>query len=252
MVTGASSGIGQAIAIALAASGAEHVLVHYRQNRAGADETVEAIRRLDAGATAVAADLASAADVSELVEAAFDRLGKIDTWVNNAGADVLTGASGDLSFDEKLDRLWTVDVRGTLALSRQVIARMLEQSPEPPPSMVFIGWDQAPGGMDGDAGQMFGPVKAAVMAFAASLAQSVAPRVRVNTVAPGWIRTLWGETVSGYWDQRARGQSLMKRWGEPRDVADAVLFVADPANTFLTGQTIAINGGWSRRFDPAP
>ena len=64
VVTGASSGIGQAIAIALAASGAEHVLVHYRQNRAGADETVEAIRRLDAGATAVAADLASATDVA--------------------------------------------------------------------------------------------------------------------------------------------------------------------------------------------
>lgn len=249
VVTGASSGIGQSIAIALAQAGAEQVLVHYRQNRSGADQTAAAIRSVGGQASLIAADLAAASDLDRLVASAFDRLGTVNTWVNNAGADVLTGAAGELEFDDKLHRLLNVDVRGTITLSRQVIARMREQSTERPASMVFIGWDQASGGMDGDAGQMFGPVKAAVMAFAASLAQSVAPQIRVNCIAPGWIRTSWGESTTGYWDQRARGQSLMQRWGEPRDVAQAVLYAADPANTFLTGQTIEINGGWSRRFD---
>ena len=251
VVTGASSGIGQSIAISLAQAGADEVLVHYRQNRSGAEQTVAAIRDVGGRASVIAADLSTASDIQRLVATAFDRLGTIETWVNNAGADVLTGSASDLDFDEKLHCLLNVDVRGTIAVARQVAQRMLDQSRQRPAAMVFIGWDQAAAGMEGDAGQMFGPVKAAVAAFAASLAQSVAPRIRVNTIAPGWIRTSWGESTTGYWDQRARGQALMQRWGEPRDVAEAVLYVADPANTFLTGHTIEINGGWSRRFgDP--
>jgi 3-oxoacyl-[acyl-carrier protein] reductase len=71
----------------------------------------------------------------------------------------------------------------------------------------------------------------------------------VNTIAPGWIRTSWGESSSEYWSDRAKNQSLMHRWGKPEDVAKAVLYAADPDNTFLTGQTIDINGGWNRRRD---
>ena len=100
--------------------------------------------------------------------------------------------------------------------------------------------------MEGDAGQMFGPVKAAVMAFAVSLAQSVAPRIRVNTIAPGWIQTSWGKQASQAWQDRAKGQSLMHCWGTPEDVARSVVYVSDPENTFLTGQTINVNGGWNR------
>jgi 3-oxoacyl-[acyl-carrier protein] reductase len=140
-----------------------------------------------------------------------------------------------------------VDVLGTIDLSRLVADRLIEQSSAPPPAMVFIGWDQASQGMEGDAGQMFGTVKAAITAFAASLAQTVAPHVRVNTVAPGWIKTSWGEASSDYWDHRAQSQSLMHRWGKPDDVAKAVLFAADPGNSFLNGQTIDLNGGWNRR-----
>jgi 3-oxoacyl-[acyl-carrier protein] reductase len=116
-----------------------------------------------------------------------------------------------------------------------------------PAAVVFIGWDQAPHGMEGDAGQMFAPVKAGVMAFAASLAQHVAPHVRVNTIAPGWIQTAWGASTRGYWQDRAKQQSLMHRWGTPEDVARAVVYVTDPKNSFLNGQTINVNGGWNRK-----
>ena len=251
VVTGASSGIGRAIAVAFAAAGVSRIGIHYRGNLAGAKETVKLVETAGCEATTIQCDLSIAADRRLLVETAFERLGPIQTWVNNAGADVLTGDAAAWDFDTKLCRLIDVDVRGTISLSRIVADRLLIQASPLPPSMVFIGWDQAPQGMEGDAGQMFGTVKAAVMAYAASLAQTLAPKVRVNTVAPGWIQTAWGESASQYWDSRAKSQSLMRCWGKPEDVARAVLYAADPSNAFFTGQTIEINGGWNRRIAAA-
>jgi 3-oxoacyl-[acyl-carrier protein] reductase len=247
VVTGASSGIGREIAIALAKAGVTRMLVHYRENEAGAAETLATIQQLGCEATMFAADLANQVQRHALVKTAFERLGLIQTWINNAGADVLTGDAASLDFAAKLQRLLDVDVVGTMDVSRQVLDRLSKQPANLPPSLVFIGWDQAPFGMEGDAGQMFGTVKAAVMAFANSLAQSAAPHVRVNVVAPGWIQTSWGESTSEYWNQRAKRQSLMNRWGKPADVAKAVVYAADPENTFLTGQTINVNGGWNRK-----
>lgn len=250
VVTGASSGIGRATAIALAGAGVSKLVVHYRHNLAGAEQTAAAVRSAGCEAVLIPADLSNAGDCDRLVELAFERLGQIHTWVNNAGADVLTGEAAAQTFEAKLRRLLDVDLLGTIRVSRLVAERLMKQRPEPqlPPSVVFIGWDQAAQAMEGDAGQMFGPVKAAVMAFSASLAQTLAPRVRVNTIAPGWIQTLWGESTSDYWSDRAQRQSLMQRWGSPQDVAKAVLFAADPDNTFFNGQTLDVNGGWNRRY----
>ncbi|MFO0969360.1 MAG: SDR family oxidoreductase, partial [Gemmataceae bacterium] len=108
---------------------------------------------------------------------------------------------------------------------------------------VNMGWDQAETGMDGDSGQLFGTVKAAVMAFTRSLALSLAPQVRVNCLAPGWIRTAWGEGASDYWQARAVKETPLARWGEPEDVAQTALWLVSPAASFITGQTIRINGG---------
>jgi 3-oxoacyl-[acyl-carrier protein] reductase len=110
--------------------------------------------------------------------------------------------------------------------------------------IINIGWDQTQGGMEGDSGEMFSAVKGAVTAFTGSLAKSLAPRVRVNCLAPGWIRTQWGEQASRYWQERARNESLLNRWGTPEDVAQAACFLASPAANFMTGQTLKINGGF--------
>jgi len=252
VVTGSSSGIGKAIAISLAKAGVEQLVVHYRSNESGAVETADALRDAGCEPVLLEADLASPAGRQALVAGSFESLGEVQTWVNNAGADVLTGEAAAMDFEGKLRHLLDVDVTGTILLSRTVADRLMNQfermSSSLPASMVFIGWDQAPEGMEGDAGQMFGPVKAAVMAFAKSLAQTSGPRLRVNTIAPGWIRTSWGESTSDYWNDRAAGQSLMERWGNVDDIAKAVLYAADPANTFLTAQTLQLNGGFNRRF----
>jgi 3-oxoacyl-[acyl-carrier protein] reductase len=90
-------------------------------------------------------------------------------------------------------------------------------------------------------------VKGAIMAFSKSLARSLAPQVRVNCVAPGWIRTSWGEQASAAWQQRAVGESLLARWGAPEDVARVVRFLASPAAAFVTGQVWNVNGGFAGR-----
>jgi 3-oxoacyl-[acyl-carrier protein] reductase len=161
-------------------------------------------------------------------------------WVNNAGADVLTGSAAAWTFDEKLDALWKVDVLSTLRLSRAVGVRMQQRGGG---VIINMGWDQAETGMAGDSGELFGATKGAVMAATRSLAKSLAPTVRVNCLAPGWIRTEWGERASAEWQDRARRESLMGRWGRPEDVAQVACFLASPAADFINGQIIHINGG---------
>jgi 3-oxoacyl-[acyl-carrier protein] reductase len=111
-------------------------------------------------------------------------------------------------------------------------------------SIVNMGWDQAAFGMEGDSGEMFTATKGAIMAFTKSLAQTLAPRVRVNCLAPGWIRTAWGEGASHYWQQRVHSESLLQRWGRPEDVASVARFLVSPSAQYVTGQIIAVNGGF--------
>ena len=106
--------------------------------------------------------------------------------------------------------------------------------------------------MAGESGEMFAAVKGAVMAFTRSLARSLAPQVRVNCVAPGWIKTAWGESASDTWQQRAASESLLERWGTPEDVARVVAFLASPAADFVTGQVLAVNGGRSVKLHSMP
>ena len=244
VVTGASSGIGKAIALALAGAGAD-VLVHARASATGAEQTAQAIRALGRQSQVILHDLARQQNHEALVEQAWNWQGAVDIWVNNAGVDVLTGEAADWSFDKKLHHLWQVDVLATICLSRLVGSKMVNRQPPPQRAVILnMGWDQAELGMAGDSGQMFGAVKGAVMSFTRSLAQSLAPAVRVNCLAPGWIRTAWGEHASESWQQRAQKESLLGRWGTPEDVAQVARFLASPAADFITGQTVPINGGF--------
>jgi 3-oxoacyl-[acyl-carrier protein] reductase len=186
------------------------------------------------------ADVADASSRAELVEAAWNWR-PIDIWINNAGADVLTGEAAEWPFEQKLARLWEVDVQGTIFLSRRIGARMRERGRG---ALVNIGWDQAAHGMAGDSGEMFAATKGAVEAFTRSLAKSLAPAVRVNCVAPGWIKTAWGEAASDYWQNRATRETLLGRWGTPEDVARVCRFLVSPDADYLTGQTINVNGGF--------
>jgi 3-oxoacyl-[acyl-carrier protein] reductase len=241
VVTGASGGIGRAVALELARQGAD-VVVHGYRRRTAAESLAVEIRSLGRQSHALFADLTEEAACSSLADDAWRwKASGVDIWVNVAGADVLTGEAAQWPFEKKLAALWQVDVLATMNLSRFIGERMKASGRG---TIINLGWDQAEQGMAGDSGEMFSAVKGAVMAFSRSLAQSLAPEVRVNCVAPGWIRTSWGEKASEYWQERATRQSLRGRWGTPEDVARVVAFLASPAADFITGQIVAVNGGF--------
>jgi 3-oxoacyl-[acyl-carrier protein] reductase len=240
VVTGASGGIGRAIALAFAQSGA-NVVVHAHRRRESAEAVAETIRGLARETVVRLADLTDPSSCTAFAESSWNWRQGVDIWANIAGADVLTGDAANWSFEQKLATLWQVDCAATMSLSRAIGERMKARGSG---VILNIGWDQAEQGMAGDSGQMFGAVKGAVMAFTRSLAQTLAPKVRVNCLAPGWIRTAWGERASEYWQQRVVRQSLRGRWGTPEDVARAAVFLASPAADFITGQVIPVNGGF--------
>jgi 3-oxoacyl-[acyl-carrier protein] reductase len=214
VVTGASSGIGAAIAEAFGAAGASVVVAH-RETAERAADVAERIGASGGEAVVVQADLGVRAGCEALVEEARERLGGLDVWVNNAGAAVLTGEAADWDWERKLDLLLAVDLKGTVACSYAAGAVMREQAGGG--TILNMSWDHVTAGMAGQNPELFSAVKGGVLAYSKSLARGLAPRVRVNVLCPGWIET--------------------------EDVAAAALWLASPEAAFITGQAVNINGG---------
>jgi 3-oxoacyl-[acyl-carrier protein] reductase len=240
LVTGASSGIGRAIALAMARAGAD-VAITYQSNERGARETEQAILALGRRAAVIRLDLRDRDTINEVGPAARQALGRLDAWVNNAGADILTGANAQLSDVQKMDLLLSVDLRGTMLASWRAAKVLGDQ--ELGGVIINISWDHVVTGMEGRNPQMYSAVKGGILSFSKSLARSIAPRVRVNVVAPGFIETAFGEQADSSWRRQVTESTPMKRWGTPDDVAGAVVFLASPAAAFITGETIMVGGG---------
>ena len=225
LVTGSTSGIGLATATELRQRGAR-VVTHGRKPRGG---------------DYVAADLADPASVETIYHNTCDLLGRVpDLLILNAGADTLTGDAAHWPFERKLQELLAVDLVSTISLARRFGAAMREQGSG---VIITTGWDQSETGMAGDSGELFAAVKAGIAGFTRSLAVSLAPEVRVNCVAPGWVRTAWGETASATWQERVRRETPLGVWGLPEDVARAVAQLCHPDAQYITGQVVRVNGG---------
>ncbi|HYZ71342.1 MAG TPA: SDR family oxidoreductase [Thermoleophilaceae bacterium] len=234
-MTGASSGIGRAIAEAYAAAGAD-VLVTHRDSAERAREVADAI-----GARVRQVDLATRAACERLVAEAREELGRVDVWVNNAGADVLTGEAAAWEWERKLDLLLAVDLKGTIACSYAIGEVMREQGRGG--AIINMSWDHVAAGMAGENPQLFSAVKGGVLAFSKSLARALAPVVRVNALCPGWIETAFGQHADREFHRSVAQDTPLGRWGRPQDVAGAALYLASPEAAFVTGQAINVNGG---------
>jgi 3-oxoacyl-[acyl-carrier protein] reductase len=239
LVTGASSGIGRAIALRCARAGAD-LAITYRKNQAGAEATAREIRALGRHAEIMRIDVRRSEDIDLLVDQLRNAFDRVDVWVNNAGADILTGEGARLSRLEKLDLVLAVDLRGTVLASWAAVDFMRARQGG---VIINLSWDHVLQGMAGENPGIYSAGKGGIASFSKSLARDVAPDVRVNILAPGFIETAFGEQADSTFRQKVIEMTPLGRWGTPEDVANAAVFLASDQSAFLTGQTIMVNGG---------
>ncbi|MFC5471952.1 3-oxoacyl-[acyl-carrier-protein] reductase [Cohnella suwonensis] len=236
LVTGASRGIGRAIAIALAKAGAD-VAVNYSGSEAAAAETVKAIEALGRKAIAVKANVGKSAEFDEMVAAALEAFGKLDILVNNAGItrDNLIMRMKEAEFDEVIETNLKGVFNGVKAVSRPMMkqraGRIINIS-----SVV---------GVLGNAGQAnYVASKAGVIGLTKSAARELASRgITVNAVAPGFIESDMTDKLPADIREKLLGEIPLGRMGRPEDIATAVVYLASDAASYMTGQTIHIDGG---------
>jgi 3-oxoacyl-[acyl-carrier protein] reductase len=217
------------------------VLLTYRRSEEAARGVADRISAEGGHALVARADLGTSAGCEALVAEARERLGGLDVWVNNAGADVLTGGEAGWDWERKLDLLLAVDLKGTIACSYAAGAVMREEPGGG--AIVNMSWDHVTSGMAGDNPELFTAVKGGVLAFSKSLARALAPSVRVNVLCPGWIETAFAQDADAEFRRSVAESTPLRRWGTPADVAAAALYLGSPAAAFITGQAININGG---------
>lgn len=240
VITGASSGIGRGIAEAFAQEGAD-IVVNYLKSKEKAESLAEEIKQSGGRAIAIQADMGDEDDIERLIAKTIEEYGRIDIWVNNAGADILTGTGAAAEIHEKLEHLIEVDLIGTIKACWSITQTMQEQGHG---VIVNTGWDLATHGFEGTNPQIFAATKAGILGFTRSFAKTVGPEIRVNMVSPGWISTAFAEEHmdDDYYQARIK-EIPLGRFGRPEDVAAAVVFLASDDSSYLTGEAIKINGG---------
>jgi 3-oxoacyl-[acyl-carrier protein] reductase len=234
LVTGSGRGIGQAIARKLAGVGATVVVNDVSE---AVEEVAEEIRAMKQQSLAVVADVSSSEDVTRLVETTVSTYGKIDILVNNAGINrdqLLIRMS-----DEDWDKVISVDLRSVFLSTRAVLRHMMKQH-----------WGRIVSissmvGVVGNRGQAnYASAKAGIIGFTRSIAKEVASRgVTANAITPGFIDTEMTRRLEEGWRQQLKQQIPLGYFGSPRDVAEAVAFLASEEARYITGQVLGVDGG---------
>ncbi|MEM5817692.1 MAG: 3-oxoacyl-[acyl-carrier-protein] reductase [Desulfitobacterium hafniense] len=236
IVTGGSRGIGRAIALELARAGAK-VVVNYAGHGEKAEETLSLIQEVGGEALAVQADVSQVEDVERLIQTTLKTYGKIDILVNNAGItrDTLLLRMKETDWDAVLD----TNLKGVFLCTKAVSKSMMKQR-----SGVIINISSVVG-ITGNAGQAnYSAAKAGIIGFTKSIAKELGSRgIRVNAVAPGYISTDMTESLGEEVREQVMTQIPLGRMGQPEDIARTVVFLASPAASYITGQTLAVDGG---------
>jgi NAD(P)-dependent dehydrogenase (short-subunit alcohol dehydrogenase family) len=240
LVTGASRGIGKAIALGLAQAGCD--VIGLARGKQALEALGGDVRAMDRRYLALPADLRAVGGLEAAVEQAWSWRGGVDVLVNVAGTIVRTEPPGVTP--EDWDQTFAVNVRGPFFLTQAIGARMLASRAGSVVNLASVAGEHVT-----RASLTYQASKAALIQLTRGLAIRWAPTVRVNAVGPGYVRT---DLNSAWLDQPANrdyvlGNTPLGRVGEPADVVAAVTFLASPAAAYITGQHLRIDGGWSAR-----
>jgi NAD(P)-dependent dehydrogenase (short-subunit alcohol dehydrogenase family) len=236
LVTGASRGIGRATAEALAAAGAKVVASSRKQ--ADLDHVVAAIEATGGEALAVAANAGEPEQAEACVAATVEHFGGIDILVNNAATNPYMGPAAGIDLP-RYDKTFQVNLRGPLVWTQAALAAGLGATPGA--SVVNVA---SVGGLSVEPGLgIYNTTKAALIHLTKVLAAELGPAVRVNAVAPGLVKTDMARALWEQHEDRIAERMPAGRLGEPDDIAGAVLFLASPLASWITGHTLVVDGG---------
>ena len=237
VVTGGARGIGRAVALRLAEAGA-HVVVNYVRHQAEAEQVARSCAEFGVKTLAVRADVSDVAAAAALAEAALEKFGRLDLLVANAG--VWEGAPVEEMSEELWDRVVDANLKGTWAVCRAAVPAMKRQGLS---SIVIVS---STAGQRGEAGYSnYAASKGGQISFTKSLATELAPGIRVNAVAPGWVDTEMNDEVFGDEDyKRQLTQAIpLRRIATADDVALSIVFLASDWARHITGEVLNVNGG---------
>lgn len=243
LVTGSSSGIGEAIATALAEGGAD-VAVHYAGNREGAETTAERVEKHGGRAPVLQADFTEPEAAEDLADEAREALGGVDVLVNNAGVidEQGDGPKGGKPFADRIeewDPVTDVNLRAPFVLTALLAPRMVERR-----EGVVVNTASVAGRVARREVPLYSLTKAGLIHLTRQCALEYAPEVRVNAVAPGWVPTEfgWGHLTDEDFQAAMREQIPQDRWGEPEEIAEAVRFLVE-TGSYTTGGVLPAAGG---------
>ena len=237
VVTGASRGVGRATALRLAEGGA-NVVVNYLQNRGEADETVRLCKEKSVEAIAVQADVSEFVQAREIARAAIERFGRIDLLICNAG--IWEGAPIEEMSEDLWNKVINTNLKAAWAMTKACVPAMKKQ---PNGSIVLVS---STSGQRGEANYSnYSASKGGQISFTKALATELAPKIRVNAVAPGWIETAMVRPVfeDAEYKQSVLNSIPLHRMATTDDVALSICFLLSDWSRHITGEILNINGG---------
>lgn len=236
IITGASRGIGKAIALKLASLGA-NIVMNYRSSEKEAVEIENKIKEMGVEVLSVKGDISKLEEVENLVAKAKEKFSTIDIMVNNAGItkDTLLLRMKEEDFDSVID----VNLKGVFNCLKSITPVMVRQKHGKIINLSSVV------GISGNAGQVnYAASKAGVIGMTKSLAKELGSRgINVNAVAPGFIETDMTSELGDKFKEEANKNIPLKRFGKPEDVAEVVAFLASESSNYVTGQVIHVDGG---------